>query len=83
MCHKRFRPQQGLSIMNDYMRDYRDAFRSFRTQQGLSIMNVRFTRVNDIRIDGFRPQQGLSIMNTNGYGIPVRAHVIVSVPNRG
>ena len=59
MCHKRFRPQQGLSIMNDYMRDYRDAFRSFR------------------------PQQGLSIMNTNGYGITVRAHVIVSVPNRG
>ena len=65
MCHKRFRPQQGLSIMNDYMRDYRDAFRSFRPQQGLSIMNVRFTRVNDIRIDGFRPQQGLSIMTVS------------------
>ena len=44
MCHKRFRPQQGLSIMNDYMRDYRDAFRSFRPQQGLSIMNSKEER---------------------------------------
>ena len=57
-----FRPQQGLTIMNNIKKIIIILGLGFRPQQGLTIMNyynVKYSRFWYC----FRPQQGLTIMN--------------------
>ena len=60
-----FRPQQGLSIMNQsrFFTPKKLWPYSFRPQQGLSIMNMTQKNSTARLLRSFRPQQGLSIMN--------------------
>ena len=63
-----FRPQQGLTIMNQPLKHWRTAWKrrlSFRPQQGLTIMNHLIILDVSTWKKGFRPQQGLTIMNVN------------------
>ena len=71
LCHGKeveeesFRPQQGLTIMNQKGNCQRlwQGYNGFRPQQGLTIMNKKMKIIND-SVASFRPQQGLTIMNT-------------------
>ena len=69
-----FRPQQGLTIMNDdnIVRSRKMKATSFRPQQGLTIMNLHLFHCRRT-CPSFRPQQGL---------IP-SFFKLVSVPSRG
>ena len=55
-----FRPQQGVTIMNNEDDFYGNYSRiGFRPQQGLTIMNKQHDNKRRIRQEmGFRPQQG-------------------------
>ena len=64
---KSFRPQQGLTIMNQKMLKFivRRRLFCFRPQQGLTIMNLGGYYYGKYFRISFRPQQGLTIMNYN------------------
>ena len=63
-----FRPQQGLTIMNDYKKIGCCSGRLFPSPTGVNYYESgEFREVYVNRDLGFRPQQGLTIMNTKIY----------------